>query len=55
VGKPIPVYLPQYYENDDPIYFRSKIQYTLKIDVTDEELFYTDTADDVRESPIYLS
>lgn len=37
----------QYYENDDPTYYRNKIQYTLKEDVTGADLFYTDSADDV--------
>lgn len=37
----------QYYENDDPTYYRNKIQYTLTQDVTDAGLFYTDSANDV--------
>lgn len=43
------VMLFQYYENDDPAYFQNKIQYTLTEDITDAELFYTDSADDVKQ------
>lgn len=38
----------QYYEDDDPLYYKNKIQYTLQEDVTEFDMFYTDTADDVR-------
>ena len=30
------------------MYFRNKIEYTLREDVTNVEIFYTDSADDVR-------